>query len=167
MPKAGYPYQHVGFHFAVAFHNQNFNSLDARFQSVSGLNVTLQYETIKEGGENRYDHRFPTRRTYSDLVLKRGVFSPDDGSAITDWCIRAFEGFRTDGSGQPIQLQVEPVNITIALLDENHLPLMRWEVIHAWPKSWKFGDLNAERSEVLIETLELHYNRFEFKGIFN
>jgi len=39
---------------------------------------------------------------------------------------------------------------------------MKWVVIHAWPKNWKLGEFNAERSEVLIETLELNYNRFEF-----
>ena len=32
-----------------------------------------------------------------------------------------------------------------------------------WPKGWKMGELNAEKGEILIETLELNYNRFEFK----
>ncbi len=164
MPAVDYPYQHVSFLFQVTFHGGGFNSLDAKFQSITGLDVSLEYESLKEGGENRFEHRFPARRTYSDLVMKRGIFSPDEGSEITQWCLRAFEGFRAPGSNQAIQLRVEPVNLAIALLDERHEPLMRWEVIHALPKAWKFGELNSEKSGVLIETLELHYNRFEFKG---
>ncbi len=39
---------------------------------------------------------------------------------------------------------------------------MKWEIIHAWPKKWKFGELNAERSEVLVETIEFNYNFFKF-----
>ena len=59
-------------------------------------------------------------------------------------------------------MKIEPINLDIVLLNENHEPLMKWKVIHAWPVSWKFGELNAEKSEVLLETLELNYNRFEF-----
>ena len=40
---------------------------------------------------------------------------------------------------------------------------MYWKIIHAWPKNWKIGEMNAEKSEVFIETLELNYNRYEFK----
>ena len=39
---------------------------------------------------------------------------------------------------------------------------MKGKIMHAWPKNWKIGELNAERGEVLIETLELNYNYFEF-----
>ena len=60
------------------------------------------------------------------------------------------------------KLPVQPINLEIQLLNEKHEALMKWNVIHAWPKAWKFGELNAEKSEVLIETLELNYNRFEF-----
>ena len=163
MASTDYFYQTVGFHFAVSFNGGNLTGIDAAFQSVSGLDVTLEVESIKEGGENRNEHIVPSKRKYSDLVLKRGLVAPDAGSKITEWCLNAFEGF-SPGGGLPKRLLIEPLDLSIILLNENHQALMQWDVIHAWPKAWKFGELNAEKSEVLIETLELRYNRFEFKS---
>ena len=159
MPGSTGIYQTVGFHFAVTFNGlgqRSMDNIDARFQSVSGLDVQMDTETVKEGGENRFEHVLPTRRRYSDLVLKRGLLSPPSSStngalSITEWYKWAFDDFI-----------VLPVDLDIVLLNENHQPLMKWKVIHAWPKNWKMGELNAERSEVLIETLEMNYNRFEF-----
>ena len=42
-------YQTVGFYFAVGFQNLGIDSLDAAFQSVGGLEVQLETESIKEG----------------------------------------------------------------------------------------------------------------------
>jgi hypothetical protein len=41
---------------------------------------------------------------------------------------------------------------------------MYWVVNNVWPRSWKMGELNAERGEVLLETLELNYNKLLFKN---
>ena len=149
-------YQTVGFHFAVAFTDKSqfgIKAFDARFQSVSGLDVRMDTEDIREGGENRFVHVVPTRRRYSDLVLKRGLMSPSEGSILTSWCLEAFE-----------HRKVVPLNLAIHLLDEKHDILMSWDIRHARPKSWKFGELNAERGEVLIETLELSHNGFTFSS---
>jgi len=124
---------------------------DIRFQSISGLNVQMQTEQLKEGGENRFEHAMPTRTKYSDLVLKRGIMLPDQ-SAITTWIKRSMENFLFD-----------PKNLTVELLDENHEPLLVWKVEHAWPKNWKVDDLNAEQGKVLIETIELNINRFRLE----
>jgi len=64
---------------------------DARFQTVSGLSVEYDYENFKEGGENRFEHKLPVRTKYADMVLKRGMVM---GSAVLDWFIAAFRGFR-------------------------------------------------------------------------
>lgn len=144
-------YPPVSFHFKVTFKGVDQKDLDVRFQSVSGLEAQLETETIKEGGENRFTHQLPTRRKYSDLVLKRGVLFPDQ-SDLTRWCQLAFElGY------------VEPINLDIWLLGEDHQAILQWKVIHAWPKSWKFNELNAEKGEIFLETLTLAYNRFEVK----
>ncbi len=150
-----YAYQTVGFHFRVLFIGlEDRKAFDVRFQSVTGLDVQMETETIKEGGENRFEHVVPTRTKYSDLVLKRGLLSPATRSAITGWCKKAFDEYR-----------VQPINLVVQLLNEDHEPIMKWDVIHAWPKNWKLGELNAERSEVLIETLELNYNFCQFQSV--
>ncbi|MEL6675722.1 MAG: phage tail protein [Bacteroidota bacterium] len=152
---AGEIYQTVGFHFSVYFHLAGFDSggIDTRFQSVSGLDIQMETESLKEGGENSFEHVLPVRRKYADLILKRGLLSPDSASEITKWFKQAFEEYN-----------IEPIDLDVELLNENHEVLMKWKVIHAWPKNWKIGELNAERGEVLIETLELNYNRYVFES---
>lgn len=150
-------YQVVGFHFAVHFSAGDGGSVDIRFQSVSGLDSTIDIETIKEGGENRFEHVIPTRRKFGPLVLKRGLVGPVT-SPVANWLKKTFEGEPFDLTTGKEAFQV--INtVIIDLLGEDHQPLMSWTVTNVWPRSWKIAELNAERSEVLIETLELNYNR--------
>ncbi|HLA54083.1 MAG TPA: phage tail protein [Flavitalea sp.] len=143
-------YQTVNFHFMVEF-GIHGKDVDVMFQSVTGLDSTIETETIKEGGENRFEHVVPGRRKYGPLTLKRGLLGPDK-SGITEWLKKAFD-----------DEDVEPIpTVTIKLLNEEHKPLMLWTINNVWPRSWKIGELNAEQGAVLIETLELNYNRLIF-----
>ena len=144
--------QHVNFHFEVSFNGIGKGHIDSRFQSVSGLEVQFETESIKEGGINQFEHVIPVRRKYSDLVLKRGYMSADDQSCLAEWLANAYDNNF-----------VQPTNLDVILLNQEHEPLITWKVIHAWPKSWKLGELNAEKGEVLIETIELSYNYFNFQ----
>src|SRR5262245_37601430 len=75
-----------GFYYRVDFSiSQDRN--DARFQTVSGLSVEYDYESFKEGGENRFEHKLPVRTKYADLVLKRGML---ENSSVIRWCLAAF-----------------------------------------------------------------------------
>ena len=154
-------YQIVGFHFRVRFDlpGQTSDGVDAqgvdvRFQSVSGLDSEMDTEAWKEGGENHFEHTLPGRRKFtSPLVLKRGLLPPG-ASKLTDWCKAAF-----------VDLKLQPMkSVSVELLNEKHEPLVKWDLEWVWPKSWKIAELNAERSEVLIETLELNFNRLSFKN---
>lgn len=144
-------HQIVGFHFRVSFLNlPEGKDIDVQFQSVSGLEVQLEKETFKEGGENRFEHTIPVRSKYNMVTLKRGILKPGD-SGLTKWCQDAFQN-----------LKIVPIGgINIELLNEEHTVLMQWELTHVWPVSWKVGELNAERGAVLIETMELNYNYFK------
>lgn len=149
------PYQLVGFHFSVTFHDlPERQAVDVRFQSVSGLDVQMDTETWKEGGENHFEHILPGRSKFSStLTLKRGLINPKS-SGLTDWCINTFN-----------HLKIIPLPVvSVELLNEEHHVLAKWDVQHVWPKSWKVAELNAERGEILIETLELNFNRFILKN---
>lgn len=149
-PKSTNFYQTVNFHFRVDF-NFEQDGVDIRFQSVTGLDSTIDTETVKEGGENRFEHVIPVRRKYGPLTLKRGILGPKD-SRLTGWLKKAFDAE-----------EVKPIaSVNISLLGEDHQALMHWTINNVWPRSWKIGELNAERGEVLVETLELNYNRLLF-----
>lgn len=138
-----------GFYYKVEFNIDSQDPLpadDARFQSVSGLSVEYEYESFKEGGENRFEHKLPVRTRYSDLVLKRGMLV---NSGVIKWFVDAF-GNR----------EFSPADISVILMNEAGDPLRTWNIAHAIPKKWIVSDLNATENSIVIETMELTYRYF-------
>lgn len=139
-------YPPVGFHFSVRFGISQTED-DIRFQSVGGLSVEYETETLKEGGENRFVHELPVRTQYAPLVLKRGLLLDSD---VLRWCLNAFEN-----------REFVPTDLQVFLLNEQHEPLKTWNILGAWPKKWSVSDFNAEENSIVIETLELSYRYFK------
>jgi phage tail-like protein len=144
-PSAGGYYPPVGFHFKVEFQGIG-NDNDVRFQSVSGLTVEFDTESFKEGGQNHFEHKLPTRSKFPDLVLKRGMLTD---SEVIRWCKKAL-----------FDREFEPAQIIVTLLNEEHQPLKTWKVNNAWPRKWAVSDLNASENSIVVETMELCYSYF-------
>ncbi|WP_017326313.1 phage tail protein [Synechococcus sp. PCC 7336] len=146
----------LSFFFSVSFRGGGLNA-DTSFQSVTGLSVDMQTETLKEGGENRFEHILPVRTKYSPLVLKRGLIKD---SKLIAWASDAILNF-----------DIQPLDLQVQLLHQNPPdpnaqnrqvePLVTWKVIGAWPKKWSVSEFNAEQSSLVIETLELNYQYFK------
>lgn len=137
----------AGFHFLVVFELPQFPT-DIRFQEVSGLSVSAEFESLAEGGENRFVHQLPVKLNYGDITLKRGA---PLGSGVSWWARKALEDF-----------EFQPANVLISLLNEKHLPLYNWYVVNAIPKRLEITGLNAMQSELAIETLVLTYHYFTY-----
>ena len=142
-------YPPVSFFFEVSFQGEGLTSnvVERRFQSVTGLSSELQTESLTEGGENRFEHMLPTRAKYMPLVLKRGLVQD---SKMVKWCLDAIEN-----------MDIRPMDLLVSLLNEEQTPLVTWQVVHAWPRKWSISDLDAEKSAVAIESLELNYQYFK------
>lgn len=141
----------VGFHFLVVFELFPQTPQDFRFQEVSGLDVEIEMEPVKEGGQNRFTHQLPVRSRYTDITLKRGLFI---GSGITLWCKNAIEDFL-----------FVPTNVLISLLSPEHMPLQSWYVVNAVPKKIQVSNFNAQENSVVVESLVLSYNYFTIIGV--
>ncbi|WP_363797113.1 phage tail protein [Lysobacter firmicutimachus] len=141
-------YPHPGFHFLVVFELLPQFPYDTRWQEVSGLSVSTEFESWPEGGENRYAHQLPKSLQFGELMLKRGKFM---GSGVLHWARKAME-----------QFEYKPVNLMISLLDEEHLPLYNWYVTGAVPKRLEIAGINAGSNEILIESLALQYQYFKY-----
>ena len=139
-------YPPVGFHFKVEVLDLPPSAHDVRFTEVSGLAMELGTEEVAEGGENRFVQKFPTRAKYPELVLKRGLLK---NSEVLKWIRSCIEDFN-----------IQPKNLDIKLLNEEHEPLMTWHVVNAYPTKWAISDLNATSNAVVIETLQFFYQYF-------
>lgn len=144
-----FEYPFTGFHFLVVFEIFPQVPNDARFQEVTGLNVSINVDQniYTEGGENRFVHRLPGRTTYSDLVLKRGMTLV---SGITAWCVDAIENFN-----------YQPTNLLISLLNADHLPVTSWYVANAIPIKYDVAGFNAEQGQIVIESITLRYEYYK------
>jgi phage tail-like protein len=134
-----------GFYYKVEFGISKEKN-DVQFQSVSGLSVEYDFESFKEGGENRFEHKLPVRTKYADLILKRGMLT---NSEVIKWFLAAFQN-----------RELKPSDISVILMNEKSEPLFTWNVAHAIPKKWLVSDLNANENSIVIETMELTYRYF-------
>jgi phage tail-like protein len=110
------------------------------FMAVSGLESEIKLESYEEGGQNDYIHQFPTRTTYPNLVLSKGL---TDHWALWGWYEEACQG------------HIRRSNGTIMLLDHQRLPVKWWNFREAYPVKWTGPQLNSSAQEVAVEQIEL------------
>jgi phage tail-like protein len=112
------------------------------FSACRGLDITLDVEEVREGGRNDAVLKFPTRATWSPIVLERGIGA---GTALWDWHYDFVlgQGRRRDG--------------VIALLDDTHLPSHMWWFRRGIPTRYTGPSLDAKESAVAIEALEIQH----------
>ena len=153
-------YPPCGFHFKVEFVGVDGMGSDTeqRFQEVSGLSVEVETETLREGGENRFEYKLPKRAKYPNLVLKRGLLK---GTALLNWFKSALNAYFLAVT-IPL-LDFKPSDILITLLDESDQPVAIWNVVQAYPLKWSVSDFRSTENAIVVETIELAYQYFERK----
>lgn len=122
----------------------------AGFSECSGLELSMQPEEYKEGGNNAAVLKFPSRITWGNLTLRRGLGVSTD---LWDWHYGFVEGRgkRRDG--------------VIVLLDEARQPARMWCFRRALPVKLSGLQLNASQSAVAIEAIEIaHEGIFQLPG---
>lgn len=121
----------------------------AEFSECTGLDAMLEVMQYKEGGQNAYIHRLPTRAHYSDIMLKRGVIYQYDD--LWNWHYEWVQGGGTRRDG------------LITLADEGHTPLKVWKFKRAIPTKWVGPSLDASQSKIAIELLEIAHEGLELE----
>lgn len=139
----------MGFRFGVFFFIGGVvpNPLDFRFKKVSGIGSTISTSTLNEGGQNLYSHKLPERVQYENLVLERGLAI---GSPLVVEFNAAMSLFK-----------FVPSNVLVSLLDEAGIPISSWLFTNAYPVKWTVSSLDADSNTVVIETMELSYQRMQ------
>ena len=125
------------FHFQVEWGGSKIG-----FTEVSGLDITTEVIEYRDGASPEYSKiKMPGQRKFSNITLKRGTFKADNQFYL--W-------FNTVSLNT-----IERRNLTIALLNENHEPVIVWKVKNAWPSKITPTDLKADGNDVAIESVEL------------
>lgn len=147
LPLAGNP--PLGFRFGVLFLALGVipNPLDILFQKVSGLGASVETYALEEGGQNLYSQLLPKKIQHENLVLERGLVV---GSPLVIEFNVAMSLFK-----------FKPSNILVTLLDHTRIPIASWLCLKAYPVKWSVSDLDADANTVVIEHMELAYQRLQ------
>lgn len=112
------------------------------FARVKGLAREVKHESYREGGVNDYEHKLYTQVSYPAVVLERGLALDD----LWTWAQAAADG------------DVQRKTVWIRLQDEANERRWAWQLDYAVPVKWMVSDLDAQASQVLMESLELAHH---------
>jgi phage tail-like protein len=122
------------------------------FIEISGLSVSVQTDTLVEGGQNQYQHRLPKGLTWQNIVLKRGVTKSD---SLFQW-LQDCSGDGFSGNGN----RLKPKPATISVLDQTGAPVRTWTIEGAFPVKWSGPKLAATAKDLAVEELEVCHHGF-------
>jgi phage tail-like protein len=111
------------------------------FSECSGLKMDMEDAKRHEGGRNNTELRFPTRITWPNIILKRGVSRVSQSG--WDWLYDFGDG------------KVKRKDGLIMLLDSHHLPHNIWTFKRGFPVKFEGPEMNGVGNEVAIESLEI------------
>jgi phage tail-like protein len=125
----------------------------AGISEISALRRVTEVVVHREGGDPSLQHKSPGLTAYDPIVLRRGVTHDT-----------AFEAWANLVSplGNQMSLANFRKDITIDLLNEAGVPVLRYLVRRCWPSEYvAVGALDANHGTVAIETLVLENEGWE------
>lgn len=157
----------VGLSGSLPSGSSSFLKFKGGFTSVSGLNISIQGISYREGGMNTALHQVPGMVTYSPITLRRGVILGN--SEGINWMRQLFaaasgDGIpKVDGSSFRCDLDIyvldHPItgspNISAQDIISTNSYKMKFTVHNAWISSLDFSDLSATDNGIMYETMTL------------
>lgn len=125
------------------------------FKSVGGLKFETEVVPVREGGTNHTTFQLPGATKWSNLVLKQG-FTRD--SALIKYRQQWIQA-----ASDPDTKMVRIPTGKITQLDTAKNPVCSWTFYRGWPCKWEISELDASKSELAIETLEIAHDGLEYK----
>jgi phage tail-like protein len=134
------------YNFLVELGGQSPEDPEGSFSEVILPEARIEVITYRNGNAKTTEvQKIPGRVSYSNLILRRGVMGFQN-------LYRWWDEIR---NGQINQIQ----SIVVSLLGEDRSPVMQWQFTNAWPTRLKYGPLMGEGDQVVVEELEIAFER--------
>jgi phage tail-like protein len=125
------------------------------FLEVTGLEVTVAVEEIREGGQNAFAYKVPGRMRWPNLVFRRGL---TDSDALFTWVSNASgEGFAGNNN------KLSRATGAVTALGSDGARLRSWEFEGVFAVRWKGPDFATASNAPLEEELEVAHHGFKSK----
>ncbi len=116
------------------------------FKSVSGMDSETEVIEFKQGND-MVVRKKPGRTTYANIVLERGYTATDD---LWQWRKNIEDGKIDRRSG------------SIIILDnDGSTEVARYNFYEGWPAKWYVPDMDADKSAMAIEKVEIAVEKIE------
>lgn len=169
VPKIMYPVENYKFHLMISSDDTKAGgagmvarSLLIGFKSVSGFYEEVEYETIREGGNNSNEIILPTRVKTSNITCEKGVTYD---RSLYNWLNDIKDGkyhkrgmilIATGGRVNADYLSGIGMSVPFLSTVEGIVPILKmWSFSGALPVKWEIGNFDATGNDVLIEKLEI------------
>jgi phage tail-like protein len=118
---------------------------------LDGLEWSLEKMVHYEGGKNTPAAQLPGNQEEHPVTIERGRTLDH---RLIDWAVKAMAG----------RTKVEDLwaEVTIEQLDLDDETLLAYTLHKAWPTGYKPGSWDKKGSEVVLESLTLAYESFDF-----
>jgi phage tail-like protein len=112
------------------------------FVRAKGISREVKHESYREGGVNDYEHKLVTQVSYPPLVLERGLALEQ----LWKWALEVADG------------DVKRRTIWVRVQDEAGNKGWSWQLDYAFPVKWSSADLDANSSQVIMESVEFAHH---------
>lgn len=136
------------FAFKVELKIDGGNTGEAFFKSVNGLKYETEVVPVREGGVNDTTFQLVGATKWSNIILKQGFTG---SSGLLKWREEWLKGtMNRIASGKIIQMDTALKKVAT------------WTFVRGWPMKWELSELDASKSELAIETLEIAHEGLKF-----
>lgn len=143
------------------------------FQEINGLKGSMEFQEVRSGGYNNLHFKIPTKATYGDITLKRGIFwlvdteSSSNNKDALDKIAKYL--YMNDPVAIKFPSKSQLPDISISLNNEAGLYVASWQLVNPSLLSWEISAFNAQNNELAFETLtfscsEIKYSNYERAG---
>ena len=143
------------FYFLVDFQNMNGQRFQASFSEVNGIGWS--FSTASKTTDSNEKLQMPTGISYPNLTLKRALDT--SGDEFYNWIQNCLKMIFMSGSTGAAKKKA--CDVVIKLLNKEGRPVAAWSCNYAYPIKYSVSGLDAGRSGLAMETIELVYNRIE------
>ncbi|MFE2283903.1 phage tail protein [Streptomyces sp. NPDC059443] len=157
------PIRNFKFHVVIQDDDGSKSIPQLGFTSVAGLGVSIDPMPYQESGMNLSPHKMPLQADFSPVTFTRGIVVGHYD--IYDWMRRVFEvmqGHAGNSAGSNFRHMVDIFAIQHPVTTQYAQYRAQWRLYNAWPGSIVFGDFDAAGNGVLLQTMTLYHEGFDF-----
>lgn len=156
------------FKFRVYFDNPNLSSVSPQFgfMNVDGLSITTDVIQYREGGYNVSTQKLPGQSDFAPISLTKGMAASKEDFGFISWLNDIFVAVQ--GTGSNNGSKDFRSTVTIYLIDHpvtgpKAAVKAAWRIYRAWPTSIAFGPLDAGANGLLLNTVSLAHEGWDFR----